>query len=66
MIAWVAWISVFLGTVLLAVLGVLLYRLMAAGEKRRVEEPANRRYVPTTTDETMVISREQADEMLNK
>lgn len=66
MITWVAWISVCISIVLLAVLGVLLYRMLASGLTRKKEPQAQRHYVPTTPDETMIISRSQADDMLNK
>ena len=70
MSTWVAWGTVAISIVLLAVLGVLLYRLIS-GERATMQANAqgkapNAHYVPTTPDETMVISRQQADEMLNK
>ncbi len=70
MSTWVAWGTVAISIVLLAVLGVLLYRLIS-GERSTTQANAQGKapsahYVPTTPDETMVISRQQADEMLNK
>ena len=66
MIAWLAWISVCVSIVLLAVLGVLLYRLLTSNRMRKLETPAKSVHVATTPDETMIISRSQMDEMLNK
>ena len=62
---WVAWFAISVSAVLLAGVGVLLFRIMihSRTHRRRIT-PAKRHFVPTTPDETMVISRQQADEML--
>jgi len=67
MSTWLAWFAICVSAVLLAVVGVLLFRVLANSRThRRMDTPAERHFVPTTPDETMVISRQQADEMLNK
>ena len=64
---WLAWLGILIAAILLPVVGVLLYRALshqtAPPRRTAAEKP---RFVPAQTDETIVISREQADEMLNK
>ena len=67
MSTWLAWLAIFAGVVLLLVVGVLLFLVLAKERTRRPQQnPTGRGFVPTTPDETMVISRQQADEILNK
>lgn len=64
---WLAWSAICAGVVLLLVVGVLLFLVLARERARRPPQaPTGRGFVPTTPDETMIISRQQADEMLNK
>lgn len=67
MSTWLAWFAIALSALLLALVGVLLLRMLAESRtQRRIETPAERHFAPTTPDETMIISRQQADEMLNR
>ena len=67
MSTWVAWFALCAAAVLLLAVGVLLFRMIADSRtQQRVDTPTKRHVVPTTPDETMVISREQADDMLKK
>ena len=63
--SWLAWLGTGIAAVLLPIVAVLLYRVLRGKPQRPPAGPV-KGYVATTPDETMVISRQQADEMLNK
>ena len=64
-------LAIAIAALLLALVALLLYRVLKkARTQAQAQAPAptspTRRFVATTPDETILISREQADEMLNK
>ncbi len=64
---WLPWLAIALCAVLLAAVGVLLYRVLRQGLKPPpVKSRANTGFIQASPDETMVISRQQVDEMLDK
>ena len=62
---WLIWLGMAMAAILLPIVAVLLYRVLR-GRPGRPQAKATAHFVATTPDETMVISRQQADEMLNK
>jgi len=67
MSTWQTWLAIFAGVVLLLLVGALLFLVLAKDRPRRwPQTPSGSGFVAKTPDETMVISRQQADEMLNK
>lgn len=60
-----AWAAIVVAVLLLVLVALLLFRVLRQGQPA-AKPTSSTAYVPTTPDETMIISREQADEILNK
>ena len=65
MLDWLPWLGLSIAAILLPIVAVLLYRMLRDGPSQNPRK-STPQFIATTSDETMVISRRDADDMLNK